>query len=330
MQRLIKIFILLTTSTLLAGPAVAAQEEAIGLATVVVNQVHAEFETDKRDLSKGDGVHQDELIKVGEDSVGEIILEDDTKLALGPGSELLLDKFVYNGKKSKGDIVLDLVQGTFRFVTGIATKKSYRIRTRAASITVRGTIFDVYVAPNDMMWVVLMEGGLTACNDTDDCRNLDKPGMLIRVDPDGAIVGPVKWAMLPGKEVSCEKAFPFAVKAPTFKPKPRLNCDLIKLGKLTDPPPPKIKKKAKKKAKKKTTKKRKSAKRTTKKKTATKKRKRKRRTAKKGSNVDVGKAIAIGITVGKIISKGKNKGGGHKRPGGGHRRPSGNNSINYR
>ena len=317
MLRLFYFGSLLAVSSLIASAATAAPTESIGLATVVVNQVRAEFDKDDRDLTKGDNVHQDELIKVGQDSIGEIILEDDTKLALGPGSELLLDKFVYDGKKTNGEIVVDLVQGTFRFITGIASKKSYRIKTRAASITVRGTIFDVYVAPNDMMWVLLMEGGVTACNDNQDCRDLDKPGMLIRVEPDGKIVGPVKWAMLPGKEVSCEKAFPFMVAAPKFEPTPPFNCEMIRLGKLIDPPlpegrpkPPKTKKKYKPKKKKKAKKYTKPKKKVTKKKT---KRKRKR-TAKKPSGADIGKAIAIGVTIGKIINSG---GGGRKPPGNG-------------
>jgi len=49
-------------------------------------------------------------------------------VALGPGSRLLLDKFVYDPQKGSGTIVLNLVKGAFRFVTGIASKPSYLIR----------------------------------------------------------------------------------------------------------------------------------------------------------------------------------------------------------
>ncbi len=112
----------------------AAANERIGSAVQVVNEVSAEFERDRRDLSSGDEVHQDELIAAGADSTGELEFADQTNLALGPGSQLLLDKFVYTGERSKG---------AFRFVTGLPSKKFYRIRTPGATITVGGTIFDV-------------------------------------------------------------------------------------------------------------------------------------------------------------------------------------------
>ena len=53
---------------------------------------------------------------------GEFRLNDDTKLALGPGSRLVLDKFVYDSDKKAGSIVLDLTKGAFRFITGVASK----------------------------------------------------------------------------------------------------------------------------------------------------------------------------------------------------------------
>jgi len=75
-------------------------------------------------------------------------------VALGPGSRLLLDKFVYDPQKGSGTIVLNLVKGAFRFVTGIASKPSYLIRVPNASITVRGTIFDIYIQENNVVWLL--------------------------------------------------------------------------------------------------------------------------------------------------------------------------------
>ncbi len=208
----IALFLFLTASL----GANAAPNDPIGSTTVVINEVRAEFEDDNRSLETGDAVHQNELIAVGEESTSEIILDDDTKLALGAGSRLLLDKFVYNGvEKSEGSIVLDLVLGTFRFVTGVAKKSSYRIQTPSAAITVRGTIFDVFVSEIDEIWMLLLEGGLDTCTDAGDCRQLDEPGMLIRVTKDGQIDGPMRWADLKDRKgVSFGQAFPFVVKPP--------------------------------------------------------------------------------------------------------------------
>jgi hypothetical protein len=213
---------------LLASPALAAKTPRIGEAVKVVNEVRAEFERDVRDLGRGDAVHQDETVEVGSNSVGEIVLDDKTKLALGPGSRLLLDKFVYNGERGRGDIVFDLVKGTFRFVTGVAAKNSYRIRTPTAALTVRGTIFDVYIDDNSGMWILLMEGAIRACNDQGTCRMLDRPGQILRVSPRGELSQPARWAQLPGRQaLDFDTAFPFVATPPGVDPNPTLTKEAI-------------------------------------------------------------------------------------------------------
>ena len=203
--------------------AIAAPGETIGSAVRIVNLVTAEYETDQRRLTIGDDVHQDELIAVSADGTGELKLRDETKLALGPGSQLLLDEFVYNPDIAGGAIVLNLIKGTFRFITGIAAKPAYVIRTPTASITVRGTIFDVYVphSRSASSWLLLIEGAIEVCNERDECRLHDEPGKLIRITPAGDVGNPVKWASLPQKQAApFESAFPFVVAPPLIDPHP--------------------------------------------------------------------------------------------------------------
>ncbi|MCH9809025.1 MAG: FecR domain-containing protein [Alphaproteobacteria bacterium] len=332
----------------------AAPGDEIGSAVKVVNQVTAAFNEDLRDLTTDAPVRQDELIEVGPDSIGELQFADKTKLALGAGSKMLLDKFVYNGKKARGDIIINLVKGAFRFITGVASKPSYRIRTPGAAITVRGTIFDVFVARDDTVWLLLLEGGITACNDRGSCKALSRPGRLLRVAPDGEVSGPVRWALLEGKDqIGFNRAFPFVVAAPGILPNPGLTrAEIINMRpdkKRTTPrkkirpkkkkakkykktkKPKRVKKRPKKRAKKKLKPKKRyvKIKRKKKKKVIVKRRrKKKRRHAKKGLSDGAKAAIAIGIGigVGKMIKGGKGgrhggrggrggRGGGHKYPG---------------
>ena len=63
--------LLLAMAFMIAPHLVAADPlEPIGSAIQIVNQVSAEFDRDSRSLATGDEVHQDELIAVGEDSIG--------------------------------------------------------------------------------------------------------------------------------------------------------------------------------------------------------------------------------------------------------------------
>lgn len=287
----------------------AAPQQPIGSALVVVNLVTAEFNRDTRTLQDGDKVHQDETIEVGSDASSELKLDDNTKLALGPGSHLKLDKFVYDPAKTKGSIVLDLVKGTFRFVTGVAEKPTYVIKTPSAAITVRGTIFDVFIQENGPSWLLLIEGAIRVCNERGtQCRDLTEPGKLIRISGDGDVGPPVKWASLQGKDDKpFDDAFPFVGKPPTIDPTPVLTRDVIILGNLPDEDKPKEVEKPKKRTE------------TTKTKKTEKTKPKKTRTAKKKDSGDdavargVGTAIGIGIGIG----IGKIGGGGGRNHGGG-------------
>ena len=319
-QPTIILFTIFATWLAMAGPLAAATGDPIGSATTVKNQVSAEFESENRSLAIGDSVYQNELIQVGTDSIGELVLNDDTMLALGPGSKMLLDKFVYNGEKKSGDVLLDIVRGTFRFITGVATKRSYRIRTPSAAITGRGTIFDVYAAPDDSIWLLLIEGGVRACSDRGDCEDLEKPGMIIRAKSDGTIEKPAHWASLSGKTFDFGTAFPFMVNAPNIDPSPLLTREQVEKAKAPTKSTPKKKSyKKKTNTKPKKTYKKKTTKKVYKKKAKKKYYPKKKKKASAGNSVVpaiVG--IGVGLAIGKALKK-KKKHRPHPKPCRGHK-----------
>ncbi|WP_041318092.1 FecR family protein [Hyphomicrobium nitrativorans] len=299
----------------------ASAQQAVGETLVVVNLVTAAFNRDTRSLSAGDEVRQNEIIEVGLDALSEIELEDNTKLALGPGSRLTLDKFVYDPEKSKGSIVLDLVKGAFRFVTGVAEKPTYVIKTPAAAITVRGTIFDVYVEEAGLAWLLLHEGAVQVCNMRGQCRDLDEPGKLIRIDDDGDVGPPVRWASLEGNDrVPFDDAFPFVTSGPAFDAKPVLTREAIMLAALPKPDKPKTRPETRKKAETKSPSKTSRKRAAVPSKTKKKPRRQAKRSGSDGSEF-LGTAIGIGvgIGIGRIGGGGRKGGGGYSggRPGGG-------------
>jgi hypothetical protein len=214
----------------------AASGENIGDARTIVSVVKADFEKQERSLSVGDNVRQDEVIEVSSDGKGEFRLNDDTKLALGPGSRMVLDKFVYDSDKKAGTIVLDLTKGAFRFITGVASKPTYLIRTPVASITVRGTIFDLFILPDTTVWLLLHQGAIEVTAKS-GCHVLDQPGQLLRVTSNGSVGVPVNWKGLPGHEnVPFDTAFPFVTNAPQIDPVPVMERAVIIDGTFPDVP----------------------------------------------------------------------------------------------
>ena len=133
---------------------------------------------------------QEEVIAAGADSIAELMLRDQTKLAIGPGARLTLDRFVYDPNKTSGAIVLNLIKGGFRFITGVAAKPFYAIRTPVAAITVRGTIFDVYIEEQGPVWLLLHEGSIRVCNTRGECQSLDDPCRVLRIGARRRPAGP--------------------------------------------------------------------------------------------------------------------------------------------
>ena len=150
--------------------ALADPGDAIGSAVAVVNQVTGEFRQDLRKLSTGDDVVQEEVIAAGADSIAELMLRDQTKLAIGPGARLTLDRFIYDPDKTSGAIVLNLIKGRLSLHHRRCRQAVLSIRTPVAAITVRGTIFDIYVERPGPVWLLLHEGSIRVCNTRGECQ----------------------------------------------------------------------------------------------------------------------------------------------------------------
>ncbi|MGQ0673592.1 MAG: FecR family protein [Hyphomicrobium sp.] len=222
-----------------ASGAKAESGDQIGEAILVENLVTADYARDTRTLQTGDGVRQEERIEVGLDARSEFHLNDDTKLALGPGSRVVLDKFVYDADQASGSIMLNMVKGTMRWVTGVAKKPTYVIRVPNASITVRGTVFDLYVTDKQETWLLLHEGAVQVCNDRGQCRIHDQTCKLTRISQSGEVGRPQSWSTLPGAEDNMfHRAFPFVVLPPEIDPNPGCTRDGILGERDASAPPP--------------------------------------------------------------------------------------------
>jgi ferric-dicitrate binding protein FerR (iron transport regulator) len=120
-----------------ASPAFA--EGKIGVAAAVQNQVFGNAQP----LSTGSSVFANERIRTGEASTAQLQFIDETNLAVGPKSEVVLDRFVYDPNRRKGSVVVQTGRGVFRFVSGSQDPTSYQIKTPVATIGVRGTVFQL-------------------------------------------------------------------------------------------------------------------------------------------------------------------------------------------
>jgi FecR protein len=166
------------------APAAAQQSLKVGQAEVIRNEVLNVGDARLIPINVGDVVVRDEIVRTSADSDGRIGLVDDTKLTLGPGSTLKIDRAVYSGETNYREITIRLTAGAFRFITGHSDKKSYRIETPFASIGVRGTILDIRVSQNQTL-VSLQDGKASVCAGT-QCTQLLKRGQTADVRREGS------------------------------------------------------------------------------------------------------------------------------------------------
>ncbi|HYW65047.1 MAG TPA: FecR family protein [Bradyrhizobium sp.] len=139
----------------------ADAQERIGRAAVIRNDV-SKISPRVVQISTGDEVFRDETVRTAADSDAKFVLRDDTNLSLGPSSTLKLDRAVFSGQTSAGDIAIKLSAGAFRFITGNSAKESYKIVTPLATIGVRGTTLD-FLNQRARNVVVLQDGRARVC-----------------------------------------------------------------------------------------------------------------------------------------------------------------------
>lgn len=152
----------------------------IGKTAIATNKVTGALEKSVRNLKAGDGIFQNETIDTGAESKAQLMFSDETSLTIGPGSSVVLSKFVYDPGKSSGQVVVNAVKGGLRFITGSLDKESYKIDTPVATLGVRGTIVELQMQDKWLI-VSVFEGGVDLCNKAGRCTFL-KPGTYAITD----------------------------------------------------------------------------------------------------------------------------------------------------
>jgi hypothetical protein len=97
-------------------------------------------------IATGQRVFSGDRIVSGRDSYVGIMLYDDTRLTIGPGSELLIREFEFNPSSYAGELAVSFLKGTVRVVTGLIGKnapENVHFDTPSATIGIRGTEFVV-------------------------------------------------------------------------------------------------------------------------------------------------------------------------------------------
>jgi hypothetical protein len=101
-----------------------------------------------------------ELLETLSFSALEASLLDGSVLTLGASAKVVLDEFVYDASAPGAGAILDMAEGSLRFVSGNIPKEAFRVNTPVCTIAIRGTNFKVRVRANGDTLVAVDEGAV--------------------------------------------------------------------------------------------------------------------------------------------------------------------------
>jgi hypothetical protein len=125
-------------------PKASEAGKRVGVAAAVTPQATSKPQGgETKTLKIGKSVFYNERITTSDSGVVQVLLVDGSTFTVGPQSNLVIDKFVYDPRKGTGELAATLSKGALRFVGGKLSKQApgVKVRTPAGELTVRGGIF---------------------------------------------------------------------------------------------------------------------------------------------------------------------------------------------
>jgi hypothetical protein len=150
----------------LLASAAAADSVGVGAMAEVQRSVYGAPPQGSQAVKRqGDAVVFQETLETADDSAALVRFIDDSTLALGAKSKVLIDSFVFDPQKGEGNALIRISVGTLRFVTGGMPKGKTTIKTPTATLVLRGTDVTVHVHPDGTTDATVREGIVDGHND---------------------------------------------------------------------------------------------------------------------------------------------------------------------
>jgi hypothetical protein len=134
------------STLLLASASVAAlslawvPSPALAEKVGVTSAVNPDAFSDGAPVKIGNSVFYNQRINTTGSGLVQVLLVDGSTFTVGPGSDLVIDKFVYDPKKNKGEVVATFSKGMLRFVGGKISKNEggVKINVPSGALAIRG------------------------------------------------------------------------------------------------------------------------------------------------------------------------------------------------
>lgn len=132
---------------MLGAPAFA--ESNVGVTAAVNQDAKGTVGSSVKTISLGDSVVFNQRIQTGGSGLVQVLLADGTTFMVGPNSDLVIDKFVYDPNAGTAQVTASFTKGVLRFIGGQTSKteNGVTINTPVGTMGIRGAMVDVVLDP---------------------------------------------------------------------------------------------------------------------------------------------------------------------------------------
>ena len=158
MRRLFRLLGLQAVLTCLIVHSAHAQQRAGDATRVQQDASQTQAGRGANALVSGDTVYRQALLETARFGSADILLDDQTRLVIGPDSDVTIDEYVYAPANSASRATLSLGIGVLRLVSGRLPKEGVSVRTPIATVGIRGTDFTLDTRTPGLLRVWVEDG----------------------------------------------------------------------------------------------------------------------------------------------------------------------------
>jgi len=143
-----KLFLTVFAATCLMATANASAEGVAGVVKKKQGSVEIVRDGKAIPVEVGTVVHAGDTLKTDKDSSVGLMLKDESRMSMGPSSQMALDKFGFNANTYSGNIFISVIKGTFAMISGLVVKNNpanSMVKTPTSTAGIRGTTFVIEV-----------------------------------------------------------------------------------------------------------------------------------------------------------------------------------------
>ena len=131
----------------------------------------------------GIDIDANERVTTSPDDRAHLVFNDGSSLTVAPSSQVVIDKYVFDPERRKGEMAISVTRGALRFVGGTISKSSeVQVKTPSATMGIRGGIMTVAVSPAGTTSVNFLFGQQLTVTSQGVTRTTNQTGTQINVN----------------------------------------------------------------------------------------------------------------------------------------------------